>query len=101
MNNKNIKIQQKIEFIIKLKFYYKKLSFKMVKETIKQLNEISRDNTVNVHKSLHKKNFKKKALKSLKELISFAWKNMFTEVKYKVNKIPLNIKLLKGRESWY
>jgi hypothetical protein len=33
----------------------------MVKESKKQLNEVSRDYTVNLHKRLHKATFKNKA----------------------------------------
>jgi len=59
----------------------------MVKESKKQINEVSRDFTVNLQKRLHKASFKNKAPKSLKELVSFARKNMFTEV----NNIKINI----------
>ena len=46
----------------------------------KVLTEASRDYTVNLHKRLHKTTFKKKAPRALKEIRSFAQKNMLTDV---------------------
>ena len=53
----------------------------MVKETKKQMTEVSRDYTINLHKRLFKTTFKTKAPKALKEVVAFAKKNMLTEVK--------------------
>ena len=53
----------------------------MVKDSKKTMNEVSRDYTINLHKRLHKTTFKTKAPKSIKEIVAFAKKNMFTNVK--------------------
>ena len=52
----------------------------MVKDSKKQMTEVSRDYTINLHKRLYKATFKNKAPKAIKEIALFAKKNMYTEV---------------------
>lgn len=46
----------------------------------KAIGPVTRDYTINLHKRLHKITFKQKAPRALKEIISFAQKNMLTDV---------------------
>ena len=46
---------------------------------VKELTPVSRDYTVNLHKRCHKVQFKKKAIRAVREIKSFAQKNMLTE----------------------
>lgn len=44
--------------------------------TKRELTAVSRDYTVNLHKRCHKTQFKKKAVKAIREIQQFAKKNM-------------------------
>lgn len=46
---------------------------------VKELSAVSRDYTVNLHKRCHKIQFKKKAVRAIREIKKFAQKNMLTE----------------------
>lgn len=47
--------------------------------TKKELNTVSRDYTINLHKRCHKTQFKFKATKAVREIKRFAEKNMLTQ----------------------
>ena len=57
------------------------INYKMAKQGAekKTITPASRDYTVNLHKRCHKIQFKKKAPRALREIRSFAIKNMHTE----------------------
>lgn len=66
----------------------------------KVIAEASRDYTINLHKRLHKVTFKKKAVRAVREIVSFTKRNMLTEVNK--NKTPLFlVYLFKGCTSGY
>jgi large subunit ribosomal protein L31e len=46
----------------------------------KELQPISRDYTLNLHKSLHKIQFKKRAPRAIRDIANFARAEMFTKV---------------------
>jgi len=51
----------------------------------KELQPVTRDYTINLHKKLHKIQFKKRAPRAVREIKRFTQKEMFTKVLY-INK---------------
>merc|ERR1711893_247928 len=49
------------------------------KMTKRELTQVSRDYTINLHRLCHGVQFKKKAVKAIREIRKFALKNMLTE----------------------
>ena len=47
--------------------------------TKSELTPVSRDHTINLHKLCHKTQFKKKAVKAVRQIRKFAQKNMLTD----------------------